>query len=233
MRINKTFLLMLLAVMGLTMANPASAQKFTKRAEARREARAKNFFYGHTFTLQAGFTDSWLTRYAFTETTNYGMRSRYMNSRQSFNFGFTWDYAFNRHFGLQTGAFYAQKGGQKLQYFSNKNLSADYGEQLLPEKTKNLHFNTIELQFMPRVFLPLTHRSRLSLGAGGFVGRVLNSEDDMNNWTMGIQGNLAYEWNRLYVGITYQPGIYNKVIDNRSTALNALFFNVGFRLWKE
>lgn len=232
MRINKTLFIALVAVMSLMTALPVQAQKFTKKAEARREARAKNYFYGHTFTVQAGLVHSWLTRYSFTPSTTYGATSRYQNTRQSFDLGFTWDYACTRYWGLQLGTFYSQQGGQLTQRFKNTSLSVDYGTQLLNEKTENVHINDLELEAMVRGFLPLTAHSRLSLGVGPYVGRIIAGPDASGHWTMGLQANMAYEWEHVYVGVTYQPGLYESLIDDCNTALNALWFNVGFRFWK-
>ncbi len=49
MQINKRSVLLIIFMMVVAM--PSFAQRFTKKEQAKREARAINYFYGNSFTV--------------------------------------------------------------------------------------------------------------------------------------------------------------------------------------
>ena len=94
MQINKRSVLLIIFMMVVAM--PSFAQRFTKKEQAKREARAINYFYGNSFTVSAGYVHSWLTRDRFTDST-FGRSGAYQNTRDSYAFSFSWDYNKKKH----------------------------------------------------------------------------------------------------------------------------------------
>lgn len=228
MRSDKRFIL--LFIVSLFIAMPVFGQRFTKKEQALREARAKNFFYGHSFTLSAGYVHSWLTTDKFDLTsTKFGRTGQFCNTRESFDAFFSWDYCKSRVWGLQLNGGYVQQGGQKLFY---QDMGVGYGPQLRSDLTETVHLNDAELQLMGRFFLPLTYKSRLSLNAGIYMDRLLGGYSDANDWDMGAVVSLGYDWNHFVASVSYKPGLFPDVIKTFDTRAASVSVNFGFRLWK-
>lgn len=228
MRFQKRNILLLIAF--LIIAMPAFGQRFTKKEQALREARAKNFFYGHSFTLSAGYVHSWLTTDKFDQTSSsFGRTGQFSNTRESFDALFSWDICTSRRWGVQFSAGYIQQGGEKL-FYSDQGLGN--GPQLRPDLNETVHINSAELQSVFRYFIPLTYKSRLSVNAGLYIDRVTGSYSDRNDWDMGALVGLGYDWNHWSVIATYKPGVFPNVIKGSDTRVASLSINLGFRLWK-
>lgn len=226
MQINKRSVLLILAM--LVVAMPSVAQRFTKKEQAKREARAINYFYGNSFTASAGYVHSWLARDRFTETA-FGRTGAFQNTRESFAFSFAWDYNKKKHHGFQVAAWYAQFGGEKIFYVDQ---GLGYGRQQRYDLTEQIHINEVMVSGRYRYFIPFTYKSRLSLDAGLYVSRVVGKYDDANDWDMGPLVGLGYDWRHLSMGLTYMPGVWNDIIEGSTTRVSALMFNVGFHFWK-
>ncbi|MBQ0056601.1 MAG: hypothetical protein KBT20_02990 [Bacteroidales bacterium] len=226
---TKRFFLVLLLVM--TLVPSVFAQKFTKKEQARREAREANYFCGASFTFTGGYTYSWMSECSIDRFTSaYGRSELWGNNCHSFNLGFLWDQAFSRQWGLQTGAFFNQKGGDHLYFYDN---GLGYGPVCRPEETNEVTANLIELQCQGRYFFPLTKRSRISVNAGGYIDKVVGSPSGIANWNMGIQCGLGYDWQHVSVSATYQPGMFKKFADDSKTKVSGFMINAGFRFWKK
>lgn len=226
MRLDKRYILLLITTLFISM--PVFGQRFTKKEQALREARAKNFFYGHSFTLSAGYVHSWLTTDKFdNNSASAGITGQFCNTRESFDALFSWDICTNRHWGVQFSAGYNQQGGQKLFYYEQ-----NYGPQLRPDKTETIHLNNVEAQALARLFLPLTYKSRLSLNVGPYVNRVVGKYTNANEWDFGALVGLGYDWNHWSCNLTYKPGVFPNIIKGSDTRAASVSFNVGFRLWK-
>ena len=222
---------MLLVVM--TSASCVFAQKFTKREQARREAREANYFCGASFTLTAGYTHSWMSESKIKQgISSYGKSEYWNNTDNSFNLGFLWDQAFSKKWGLQTGLFFNNKGGDHLYYYDN-GTSANYGPILRQEETNEVTVHSFGLQCQMRYFFPVGKYSRFSVNAGVFVDKQFDTPSGIANWNLGPQVGLGYDWKHLSVSTTYQPGLFNKVTDNSKSGLNAVLVNIGFRMWKK
>ncbi len=221
---------LLLLTIGIATITPTFAQKFTKKEKERAEARAANYFYGHSFTLTGGYEHSWITNGEVTATTTkFGQSECLKNTHDAFNVGFLWDYAFNPRWGMQYGLYYTQKGGEKISYYDN-----GFGVGPLPKSEDGVLISGLELQGMARYFIPLTHKSRLSINAGAFITKFLNGEDDgIRKWDMGLQCGLGYDYKHLALSATYQPGIYSHIAKNSDARMNAFSVNVGFRFWRK
>lgn len=217
-----------LVFLGLMVAMPSFGQRFTKKEQALREARAINYFYGNSFTLSSGFTHSWLSRDGFNEVL-FGRTGQYSNTRESFDFAFAWDYCKKKNHGVQVSINYAQFGGEKLYY---QDLGLGYGNQLRPDLTQSIHINELYLQGLYRYFFPLTYKSRLSANGGAYLGRVLGSYDDAKNWDMGLVVGVGYDWKQLSLSLNYLPGVYPNIISSSDARMGALMFNVGWHIWK-
>lgn len=229
MRFDKKFTF--LFITALLFAMPAFGQRFTKKEQALREARAKNFFYGHSFTLSAGYVHGWLTTDKFDKTSNiYGRTGQFSNTRESFDAMFSWDICKNRYWGVQFSLGYLQQGGQKL-FYQDENLG--YGPQLRPDLTETIHINEAVFDAVGRLFLPLSYKCRLSLNGGVYVSRVLGKYDDCHDWDMGPLVGLGCDWGHWTAGVTYRPGLYGSVIKDCDAGAASVSFNVGFRLWKK
>lgn len=218
----------LLVLMALTAVMPSFGQRFTKKEQALREARQINYFYGSSFTLSSGYVHSWLTPDRFTPN-EYGRSGSYENTRESFAFRFAYDYSKWRHQGMQFGLSYAQFGGKKLMYHD---AGLGMGPQLRPDLTESIHLNEIMVDASYRYFIPLTYDSRLSVGAGLFVGRIVGSYSDRHDWDWGPEVSLGYDWKHLSVGVNYVPGIFPSVIKGCDSRISSLTFSVGVHLWK-
>lgn len=226
MHINKRLLLLVFAV--LIVAMPSFGQRFTKKEQALREARAINYFYGNSFTLSTGYVHSWLTTDNFTENT-FGRTGAIQNTRESFGFTFAWDYCKTKTHGYQVSVDYAQFGGEKNYYYD---LGLGYGPQQRYDLAEQIHLNEVMLKGAYRYFIPLTYKSRVSVDAGLYFARILGSYDDCKDWDMGAYLGLGYDWKHLSVGVNYMPGIYGNVIDDSNTRIGALMFKVGLHIWK-
>jgi len=226
MHINKRAVLLICIILAVAM--PSFAQRFTKKEQAKREARAINYFYGNSFTFSSGYVHSWLTRDRFTETS-FGRTGAYQNTRDSYAFSFAWDYNKKKHHGFRVSAGYAQFGGEKIYYYD---LGLGYGRQQRYDLTEQIHLNEVMVQGKYRYFIPLTYKSRLSLDAGIFASRIVGSYDDANNWDFGPVVGIGYDWKRLSLGVDYMPGVWYDVIEGSTARVSALIFNVGFHFWK-
>lgn len=225
-KLTKYFFLTLLT---LIVSLPAFGQRFTKKEQALREARAINYFYGNSFILSAGYVHGWLATDHF-DLTEYGRSGLYGNTRESMMFGFAWDYVSkNKHHGMEVKALYAQFGGEKLVY-ADQGLG--YGLQQRYDLTETIHINEVMLQGTYRYFIPLTYKSRLSLDAGIYFGRVVGNYDKAKNWDMGPVVGLGYDWHHVSVGLEYLPGVYGNVVEHSTTRVSALMLSVGCHLWK-
>ena len=226
MHFNKRYFLLLLLTVVVTI--PSFGQRFTKKEQALRDARAVNYFYGNSFTLSHGFVHSWLARDRFTEST-FGRTGSYENTRNSFDFDFAWDYCKSRHHGFKVAAGYAQFGGEKL-YYEDQGLG--YGRQQRYDLTEQIHLNEVMLSAQYRYFIPLTYKSRLSLDAGAYFSRIVGSYDDAKDWDMGPFVAIGYDWKHLSTSVTYMPGVYGNIIDGSTARVSALMFRVGWHFWK-
>lgn len=214
---------------GLMMALPAHGQKFSKRLEARKEARAANYFYGAQFTLAAGYVHSWMTTSAVRmNISQFGRSAQIKNTHDAFDIGFLYDQAFNRRWGLQTGLYYTQKGGEHMTY-SDQGLG--YGPILYDRYGLTVH--GVELQALGRCFLPLAYDSRLSLGVGPYITKLIDVPDGFRNWDLGLMVSIGYDWRHWSASLSYQPGLNSGVVEHSDTRMNALSVNVGFRFWKK
>ena len=129
---------------------PSFAQKFTKREQARREAREKYYFCGNMFTLTAGYNHSWLTPSDVTlKSSQYGKSEKMTNTKDAFNIGFLWDHAFKKAhlWSIQSGLYFTVKGGEHLYYYDN---GLGSGPQLKEEQTEKLTIQGLELQCLLR-----------------------------------------------------------------------------------
>lgn len=224
--LKRSFVILLVAMVAVT---PMFAQKFSKKEQQRREARAENFFYGASFTLTGGYLHSWLTEKEIDQNVEYfGKTEKWGQYRNSFNLGFQYDHLIKRHWGLQAGLFYAVKGGDHTEYYDSQ---LGYGPVLrqVVEEAKN---QMIELQMQARAFLPVSQRGRFSLNGGMYIDRVFKSADGFGKWDLGVQAGVGYEWYHTSLSVTYQYSLLNPYIENSKSKQNALYVNIGYRLWK-
>ncbi len=207
------------------------AQKFTKKEQARREAREQYYFCGSTFTFTAGYVHSWMSNNAIgLDTEYYGKSERWGNTDNSFDLGFIWDQAFNKKWGLQTGAYYMRKGGDHLYYYDN---GLGIGKILRDEETDEVTVQSVELQCQARYFFNLAKKMRLSLNGGIYIDKFFSSPSGIRNWNLGPQVGIGFDCNRVAVSCTYQPGLFEIVADDSYTKQNAICVNIGYRLWKK
>lgn len=222
----------IILLLGMTLAcEPVIAQKFTKKEQARREARAKNYFYGNTFSLQAGFVNSWLRRNTIVSTTEAGFSDVYQNNRQSFAIGATWNRAVNKWWGWEAGLFYAGFGGEKCVYY-NSGLQGTTS-QFRSDRSTVMKYGAIELQGLARFFYPLSYFSRVSFDLGVHLDKVVAGGDGVANWDFGPALGVSYEWKYLVGRVIYMPGINTGLVSDAKTAQNSIWFNVGYRFWKK
>lgn len=228
MRFNKRSILLL--IITLFIAMPVFGQRFTKKEQALREARAKNFFYGHSFTFSTGYVHSWLTTDHFDLTSStYGRTGQYSNTRESFDAFFSWDVCKNRHWGIQSSLGYVELGGQKLVY---DDQGLGYGPQLRDDLIETIKINEVEAQLLGRWFIPLTYKSRLSINGGAYLDRIVGNYSDNGKWDFGALVSLGYDWNHWSASVSYKPGIYSNIIKGTDTRAASVSVNIGFRLWK-
>lgn len=226
MHFDKRYILLVLLTLLVSM--PSFGQRFTKKEQALREARAINYFYGHSFTLSTGLVHSWMAKDSFDESI-FGRTGAYQNTRNSFDFDFAWDYCKSKYHGFKIDLAYAEFGGEKLFYYDG---GLGYGPQLRDDLTETIHLNEVMLSGRYRYFIPLTYKSRLSLDAGIYFSRIVGSYDDAKNWDMGAVVGVGYDWKHVSCGIDYMPGVFSNVIEKSSTRVGALMFKVGWRLSK-
>lgn len=214
----------------ITLGSPLYAQKFSKKEQARREAREANYFYGASFTFTSGYVHSWMSNNSIAlKSTYYGKSESWGNTNNHFNIGFAWDQAFNRHWGLQTGAYFTNKGGDHLYYYDN---GLGYGKILRDEETEEINAQCVELQSQARYFINLTKRQRISLNAGVFVDKIIGKPSGYKHWNLGPQVGIGYDVQHWSVSGTYQPGLFEKVTKNSNSRQSAICVNIGYRLWK-
>lgn len=225
--VTKKSVLVLLA--GLILATPMYAQKFTKKAQERQAAREANYFFGSSFTFTAGYLHSWMNASKMTlSNPAFGESAAVKNTHDSFNIGFIWDHSFSRQWGMQSGLYYVQKGGEQMSYYDG---GLGYGNILCG--TESLKMEAIELQVMARYFFPLTRYSRLSVNVGPYLSKLINTPDNFSEWDLGVMCGIGYDWKHLAVALNYQPGINRNLIEDCNTSMNAVSLNVGFRFWKK
>lgn len=222
----------LVLLMTLCLAPSVFAQKFTKREQARREAREANYFCGATFTFFGGYTHSWMTEEPLDITATYGKSEYWNNTDNSYTLGFAWDQAFSRRWGIQTGLYLNNKGGDHLHYYDG-GTSGNYGPILRPEETDEVTVHSIELQCQGRFFLPLGKYSRISLNAGLFIDKHFDTPSGIGNWNIGPQAGIGFDWKHISTCVTYQPGLSTKVTDQSDSRLNGISVNLGYRIWKK
>ena len=226
--LKRTILLLCCA---LPLITDLQAQKFTKKEQARREAREANYFYGATFTFAAGYVHSWMSNNVIDlGTSNFGKSERWGNTNNHFDIGFAWDQAFSRKWGLQTGLYYTNKGGDHLYYYDN-GLGA--GPILRDEETEEVNAQSIELQCQYRYFLNLAKKMRLSLNAGIYIDKMIGDPSGYNNWNLGPQVGLGFDWQHVSASVTWQPGVFEFVADDSNSRQSAICVNIGYRIWKK
>lgn len=226
--VKRTILGLLLAV---CVFPSVYAQKFTKKEQARREARKANYFYGASFTFTGGYVHSWMNEKSVDlDTEYYGKSEKWGNTHNSFNVGFLWDQAISRKWGVQTGLFYNQKGGDHLYYYDN---GLGYGSILRDEETEEAAIHMVELQSQIRLFLPVGTYSRYSLNGGIFIDKFVNSPSNVRNWNLGVQAGIGYDFKHLSVNATYQCGLLPSVVDDCKSRLSSVSINIGYRIWKK
>lgn len=226
MRINKRVVLLSLMTLAVTM--PTFGQRFTKKEQALREARAANYFYGHSFTLSAGYIHGWLAQDRFVSST-YGRTGSYEGDRESYAFSFAWDYSKSLHHGFRLSAAYGQFGGSKF-FYEDQGLG--YGKQLRADLTETVHLNEVMVFGTYRYFIPLQYKTRLSLDAGLYLSRIVGNYSDAQDWDMGVAVGLGADIDKVSCSLTYLPGIFGNVVDGSTTRVSALMFSVGFHFWK-
>lgn len=218
-------------LLGLLVMAPLSAQKFTKKEQARREAREANYFHGASFTFTAGYQYSFLTEHPSTAANYvYGKSDRWGNNHSFFNAGFLWDQSVSKKWGVQTGLYYTQKGGEHLFFYDNQLGS---GPIARPEETIEANADLIELQNQVRWFFPVRYKSRFSVNAGWFLDRSLHTPKNFAKWNYGLQMGVGFDWNHLSVSATYQQALYPDMVKSCNSTLNGFSINVGYRLWKK
>lgn len=212
---------------------PSFAQKFTKREQARREARENYYFCGNMFTFTAGYNHSWLTPSAVTLKSDvYGKSEKICNTKDAFNIGFLWDYAFKKYnrWSIQTGLYYTVKGGEHLYYYDN-GLGA--GPQLKEENTVKLKNHGIELQCLLRRSFLIAYDQRVTLNVGPYITRLIDTPSEIKGWDLGALVGVGYDYKHLSASVTYQPGVFAHIADQCNTRQANISLNVGFRFWKK
>lgn len=225
--LKRTILLLSLA---LFVGPSLYAQKFTKKEQARREAREANYFCGATFTYSAGYVHSWLNNKPISNTTNgIGKTEYWANTDNSFDLGFSWDQALNKYWGIQTSIYYMRKGGDHLYYYDG---DLGYGKILRPEETEEVTSQGAELQFQGRYFINLSKHQRLSVNAGGYIDKFFRKPSGYNNWNMGPQVGIGYDCFQISTSVTYQPGVFKRAFSSSDACQSAILVNIGYRIWK-
>lgn len=215
------------------ITTPAFAQKFTKREQARREARENYYFCGNMFTFSAGYNHSWFIPSSVSLKSDiYGKSEKLTNTNNAFNVGFMWDHAFKKaqKWSLQSGLYYTIKGGQHLYYYDN-GLGA--GPQLKEESTKDLNIQGIEAQALLRRTFLISYDQRITLNAGVFVTKFIETPDEIKNWDFGPMVGIGYDYKHWSASVSYQPGVYPNVATGSNTRVANISVNFGYRLWKK
>lgn len=218
----------LLAV--LTLTPTVYAQKFTKREQARREAREANYFCGATFSFCSGYVHSWMSNNVIDKRLSYGKSERWANTNNHFDLGFAWDQAFNKHWGIQSGLYFMNKGGDHLYYYDN---GLGYGKILRDEETDEVNAQSVEFQSQVRYFVPLAKKARLSLNAGYYIDKIIGKPSGFSHWNLGPQVGLGVDWMHLSTSVTYQPGLFENVVNDSHSRQSAVCVNIGYRFWKK
>lgn len=219
---------LLLLIVALLSASPVFAQRFTKREQARREARAANYFYGASFTFTAGYDHSWVEKNDVGTSPYFGQKQYFQNTYDSFNAGFLMDYALSKKWGYQIGLYYNQKGCDKVYYYDNH---LGQGEQKVSDE--EIKVQGMELQGVVRYFIPLSYKSRISINAGLYLNKLIDPPATFKNWDMGVLVGAGYDWQHWSVSATYQPGVYPNLVTHSDLRMSSLMFNVGWRFWKK
>lgn len=223
--------LSLIIVIASFVVIPAFAQKFSKKEQARREAREANFFYGASFTITTGYTHSWMTLSEVDNLPDYfGKSEKWGQWSDKFNVGFLYDHALNKKWGLQAGLLYVSKGGDHLHYYDN---GLGLGNILRKEETVSAKINIVELQLQARRFFMLQPKTRLSLNAGLFIDKHFDTPENIENWNYGLQTGIGFDHKHWSVSATYQQSLYTKSVTDCKTHLNAVSINLGYRFWKK
>lgn len=210
-------------------AAPVFGQKFSKRVQQRQEARKANYFHGASFTFTTGYSHSWLSKSDYTlSTTKFGRSAETKNTRDSWNLGFIYDHALSRKWGIQTGFYYMEKGGEQFTYYDG-NLG--YGPVLVDKNT--VHASYLEIQGMARYFFPLDYYTRISLNAGFHIGYAVKQGSYFSKWDLGPQVGVGFDWKHLATSVTWQIGAFPNVIDGSNSRLSSVNVNVGVRFWKD
>lgn len=220
-------------LLGLVSFTSVYAQKFTKREQLRREAREKYYFCGNTFTLTAGYNHAWLTSSDVDlSTTYFGKSEKVANTRESFNLGFLWDYAFknSRRWSIQSGFYYTVKGGEHLYYYDNQ---LGQGPQLREEETVKMKMQGIEAQFLFRYSIPLAYKQRITLNVGPYVTKFFDKPTGVKDWDLGGMAGIGYDFHHWSASVNYQPGCFPKVIKNCNSRVANISVNFGYRFWKK
>ena len=221
------FVLLLASLAGSSLF----AQKFTKRELARREAREAYYFCGATFTFSAGYIHSWLANKPISnDYLSKGHSEYWANTDNSFDLGFAWDQCFNKQWGLQNAIYYVRKGGDHLHYYDGE---LGYGKILRPEETDEVTCQGAEWQCQVRYFFNLSKHQRLSLNVGGFIDKHFDKPSGYKNWDMGPQVGIGYDLYRFSGSVTYQPGVFKRVVNDCKSTQGALMVNLGVRVWKK
>lgn len=209
------------------------AQKFTKREQLRREAREKNYFCGNMFTFTAGFNHSWLTPSDVEMTTTYfGKTEKIANNKEAFNLGFLWDHAFKNttKWSVQSGIYYTMKGGEHLYYYDT---TLGEGPQLREEETEKLKIQGVEGQFLVRYAFPIAYDQRITLNAGPYITKLIDTPSDVKNWDFGALVGIGYDYKHWSASVNYQPGCFSEAIRNSKSRIANISINIGYRLWKK
>ncbi len=212
---------------------PIFAQKFTKREQARREAREKNYFVGNTFTITGGYNHSWMSPTLINLTShNYGKSEKLANTKEAFNFGFLWDYGFknSKKWSIQTGLYYSVKGGQHLYYYDNQ---LGQGPQIREEETSTVTLKAIDIQGLLRYSIPLAYDQRITINAGPYISRFIDTPSEFNDFDLGVVVGVGFDYKHLAASISYSPGINTGVAHNCKTRLQTISVNFGYRFWKK
>lgn len=225
-------ILSVLLISLITIA-PAFAQKFTKREQARREARENYYFCGNMFTFTAGYNHSWLTSSDVTQSSvNYGRSEKIANTHEDFNAGFLWDHAFknSKKWSLQSGLYYTSKGGEHLYYYDN-GLGA--GPQCRNEETKELKIQGIEAQLLLRRTFLIAYDQRITLNAGPYLSKLIDQPDEIKKWDFGAMVGVGYDYKHWSASVSYQPGCFPGIAKKCNTRQANISVNFGYRIWKK
>lgn len=218
---------------GFVSLAPCFAQKFTKREQARREARENYYFCGNMFTFTAGYNHSWLTPSEIDLISGaYGKSEKIANTKEAFNVGFLWDHAFkdSKKWSIQSGLYYTMKGGEHLYYYDNK---LGMGPQLREEDTEKLTLQGIEVQTLLRRAFPIAYDQRITVNVGPYLTRLIDVPTNAKKWDMGVLIGMGYDYKHWSASISYQPGLFPNIINKCDTRQANISVNFGYRIWKK